>query len=632
MQFIHKIKDFFKMYFFKEKEESKEIIIEEPLKVELEEPKEDMLFSIQPYDIIRAKRYKNETQKLLIREGHQEGPYIVLDKCDEGLVCSKGTSVDQSNRLNYYFKIRNIKYKLFKETYFKCCDFEIIDDYSFIEKIDELKKEDIESLLRLLKRNRKNYYYNKKGECKKINIPFQVGDIINNIKNYLIIDIKDKKLFCIEIKTTKSYLKNNFEYSDYNYLDYSNIVIFDTNDELEYINTIDNNLLNNILKKQKEYIENKKNQTIAQRGSVIRKENQYYYIYGEEGKDWLVMEIFNIEDLSREKIIINNKIFFTDYVSLKINKKDSFEICFTANNQEIDNIKMQRKSYNKRIKKDIIKDFKIGNIIESRFIKDKRAIIIGICFNSYRCLTIKKLEKAVYQTIYIKKEDAILSENSSLKGIIWLDCNQQFDLSKLNENYLDKIIEAQKKYILQKKELEITHLAVESNIEKENEKQCRRGTAVLKNDKCYYIYGEEGSDWLVFEILKSNINDIKLDKIIIDNNNFFTNYDSIKINQKEEFKIIAFATDEEMEKIKKSKKSYSKNEKQKTFSQNKKTKNQIEINDEKYIIKERIGDLICCVSIYDINKSTARCKYFNVKDIMSFNEEKGEEKQKKLVI
>lgn len=629
MKFIENIINFFRKIFIKEQNKNIEDVVEDQIKEDLEAMEEDLLSKIQEYNIIIAKRYKDETEKLLIPEGHREGPYIVVDRCDEGLICSKGTSVDQSERLDLYIKLDNLKYNLFKETYFKCADFEIINNYSFIGKIDELKKEDIEKLLKLIKKIGKDYFRNGEHQYEKLILPFQVGDIINNVNNYLVIDIKDEKLYCIKIKKSTYYLKNNFEYKDHIYLDYSNIFIFDMSDEIECINTIDNKLLNGILKKQKEYLEKEKNQTIAQRGSVIKKENQYYYIYGEEGQDWLVMEIFTNMNSCNGKILLGDTIYYTSYNDIKINKKDSFVVCFMANKYEIDKIKSQRKSYNKQLKNNQRKDFKIGNIIECKRIKNKKFIIIGVCPNSYKCLSIKKLEKAEYQEIYIKKEEAVLSENDSLKGIIWLDCNPKFDLSKIgNEKYLDKIIETQEKYI-RKTELQKLCLVEEPNPETNNDKKYERGMVILKNDEYYYIYGVEGIDLQTFKLHQYSICGSKLDKIIIGGNIFYTNYSTIKINSKEEFKIVRIANEIEIDKIKKKKKSYSKTQKQEIFSQKPKSRNEIEINGEKYIIKERIGILIGCVSIYDLSKANQKKKYFDVNEVMPNIEENN--KQKKLV-
>lgn len=637
MKFIENIINFFKKLFIKEQNKNIEIVTEQEkqeqideLQEELNEKEDNSLFSdIQVYDIIWAKRYNNETQKCLIPEGHREGPYIVLGISVDGLVCSKGTSVDKGEYLYAYLNLDNIKYNLFKETYFKCFEFEIINNYSFIEKLDELKKDDIQLLLKLIKKNGEDYYCNSEHQYEKLILPFQVGDIINNINNFLIIDIKDNKLFCIRIKKSTDYLKNNFEYKDHIYLDYSNIIVFDMYDEIECINTIDNKLLNVILKKQKEHLENKKNQTIAQRGSVIKKDNQYYYIYGEEGQDWLVMEVFETNELFQEKIIINNKTFYTNYLSLKINKKDGFDVCFMASKYDIDKIKSLRKNNNKQLKNNQKKDFKIGNLIECKRMKNKKFIIIDVCPNSYKCLSIKKLEKAEYQEIYIKKADAILSENDSLKGIVWLDCNPKFDLSKIgNEKYLDKIIKTQEKYI-RNQELKKLCLADDPNPEINNDKKYERGMVILKNDEYYYIYGVEGIDLQAFKLYQYSISGSRLDKIIIGGNIFYTNYSTIKINSKEEFKIVRVANEIEIDKIKKKKKSYSKTQKQEIFSQKPKSRNEIEIKGEKYIIKERIGNLIACVSIYDLSKADQKKKYFDVNEIMPNIEENN--KQKKLV-
>ncbi|MBE6139782.1 MAG: hypothetical protein E7174_04745 [Firmicutes bacterium] len=339
---------------------------------------DSLLDQIDVGDIIWAKRYETKEEKKLIPEGHLEGPSIVLDKCDKGLVCSPGTSVYHENEISKYFELDNLDYRLMKKTFFRLSDLRIIDNKTFIKKLDRLKEEDMKSLLRQLKISRNNYY-KIDGEKHKIFVELDVGDIINKVFNYLIIDIVDNKFLCIPIKQTNTDLKYNLKFDYFRNLDYSKVTLIDNNEDIKYLNSASSNSLLFVLKKQKEYVEHSKNQKITQRGSVINKDNKYYYVYGEEGPDWLVFEISKLKSQKLDVIIINNKKFYTDYKNKTINKEENFNTLSLATSSEIDEIKEKRKEYIKS-HKDIKINEAISKIDKVETIKleyNKKVIING---------------------------------------------------------------------------------------------------------------------------------------------------------------------------------------------------------------------------------------------------------------
>ena len=67
-------------------------------------------------DIIWAKRYHTEEEKLEILEGHREGPFLVIKKISKGLICSYGTS-KLHNYNNCIIIESNECDNLYKETY-----------------------------------------------------------------------------------------------------------------------------------------------------------------------------------------------------------------------------------------------------------------------------------------------------------------------------------------------------------------------------------------------------------------------------------------------------------------------------------------------------------------------------------
>ena len=205
-------------------------------------------------DIIWAKRYNNNKEKKNIRKGHLEGPFIVLKKENNNLICSYGSGVIPKNRYrDKYFLLKNDFYKLPKDTFFRVYTINTINEFSLIEIIDSLIENDKNDLFKRIKYQRIEF----KDECGKIselNLPLQPGDIITyNNFNFIVIDIKNNKLLLlplfIEIDKTiriKDELLNN--------LDCSNLFAMDYNEDFKYLNTLSNDQYLKILKKYKLYI------------------------------------------------------------------------------------------------------------------------------------------------------------------------------------------------------------------------------------------------------------------------------------------------------------------------------------------------------------------------------------------
>lgn len=586
MKFIKKFFEFIKNLFIKDKSIGKN------KKVEINKENEKLkqiLSEIEVGDIIWAKRYNNTKEKMKIPKSHREGPFVVITKTDEGLICSKGSSVYNEANFNNYYKLDSKLYNLFKTTYFKTKNLRIINEKTFIKKTDKLLKEDEENLFKQIKKEGTNNYIIN-NQRKFFELPFYIGDIINYNKiNYIITDIKDNKLGCVPINQLNYIL--NFE--NFKKLDYSKIIYLDNNEAKKYISTVDIDVLSYVLKKQKEYLDNIKNQKVTQRGSIILKNNKYYYVYGEESQEWLIFEIKedNICDFS--EIILNNKKYYTKYKDTRINKQDEFETLFLVTENEKDYMQARRRSY-KKTRGNII--FNVGNIIENN--KDQRFIVIGIASNSYTCLSIDDLKKGIYKKITLLKSEVEPTEDKTINGIKWLEKNIEFSLKHITkEGIIENIVEYQKSYLNKL----------------ENKNILNRGSVFFKDEKNYYIYGEEGQDWLVFEISQKYIPDY--DEIIINNTIFYTEYNSSKINKKEQLFSDCFANEKEIDTIKMKKKSFSKT-KNNSLKYKKipigtviKTKTKPE---EQFVVVGQYSNLVNCVNINDLNSKTY---YFNINSI-----------------
>ena len=119
---------------------------------------EDLYSQIQVGDIIRAKRYRNESEKDLILEGHREVPYIVLDKKDGELICTQGTGVvSYWDDYDTYFYLNLKGYNLIKNPFFKLFRVDFVSNDQIIKVIDRLKEKDKQKLFRQIKLFDKSY-------------------------------------------------------------------------------------------------------------------------------------------------------------------------------------------------------------------------------------------------------------------------------------------------------------------------------------------------------------------------------------------------------------------------------------------------------------------------------------------
>ncbi len=311
--------------------------IKKLFKLEPKEENKPNIKTLKVGDIIWAKRYANEEEKNLIEKGHQMGPFIVLKTMDENVLCSfgKGTA-PKDEYSNIYVNINDSN--LYKKTYFRLNDFVLIDDSTFIRKVGSITDSELNRLFSKIK------YLNKSSIVNDLNFPLQVGDIID-YKNiyYIILDIEDNNIFCLPIK--KRYNKDSV--SSFKNANFSSIIKLNTFSDIHYVDTISEGILINLLRGQNQYLKNLNNKTIAQRGSVVKYDDKYYYIYGENGSDWLLFKIYKDKENDYDKIVINNNVFYTIYEDEVINKKSIASALMLAYDEQIENIKQKRKTYKK---------------------------------------------------------------------------------------------------------------------------------------------------------------------------------------------------------------------------------------------------------------------------------------------
>lgn len=403
--------------------------------------------SIQTKDIIWAKRYSNENEKNNILEGHQEGPFLVLGKCEKGLICSHGTgTMPLSHYSHKYIELSNAEYsKICKDTYFRTVEFELINEDRFIKPWDVINDKDYNAFILKAKRERTTIY-KKDYERYYIDLILQPSDLIAyNFKSYLVLNVLENQILCVPF----NFKNPNVNKEQLDKIDFSKMIYLDKNIDYKYISVLNEKLFYGVLIKQNKYLENLKNQSITQRGSVINKDNLIYYIYGEIGNLW---QTFNITDENcnnhTNSISICQKCYYTNYENINIDKKASFETIGLASEEEIEMIKNKKKSYkkvnNKNEAKIKPKKFQEGDIIYNKnYDKNERFIVINRYNTIYNCISINNIINGIYEFIDFQGCDIYKSPNKSTEGIIWLDDNPFFDLRNIGDEIYNIVITQQ---------------------------------------------------------------------------------------------------------------------------------------------------------------------------------------------
>ena len=257
-------------------------------------------------DIIWAKRYDDEIEMLNIPEKHREGPYIVIGREEDKLICVYGTSTFPRNFISMIntFQLTDLDYGFVKDTFINLGKRSYISQDRFIKKMGCLNERD------------KKYFYKKIDVLKKYglhnnievdytNILLEPGDIIK--RNYIIIGIDEEYYYCI-----KMYLRNNDDFyinvsgREYS-LDFFHIKKINKDDISGRDDFVDNITLKKVLAMLKYKIEQNNRRFHVCRGSLIRLKGILYYVYGEIGNEWMIFSLTSKVGISFSKIMINKK-------------------------------------------------------------------------------------------------------------------------------------------------------------------------------------------------------------------------------------------------------------------------------------------------------------------------------------
>lgn len=340
--------------------------------------------------IVVSNRYFNEVEKNNIEEGHRNGPFIVYENTGSKLFCCYGTGTIPPNDVNesVYMKFNKSEYTLSKNTYFSLLHIFEIDYSDVIKIVNELNEKDKNILLKKINILKIHKRF-KKYVPKVPRVRADVGDIISeNFNPYLIIDIKDDNYICIPLIYYHKSDNSNVIKLDGSYylLNFNSITKIKKDSKTFIINTLNNDKLLSILKKYKEYNNNKENKNHIQRGSVLRKDDKYFYVYGENGNKWLIFSISKVPLSDSNQFRINNKYYhskFNEFFEIEKNNYE-YEIVDLALNKEMDEINIIRKKIKIDKKREVknqdkikvYKDFVPGDVIKTKTLSDDEYIVI----------------------------------------------------------------------------------------------------------------------------------------------------------------------------------------------------------------------------------------------------------------
>ncbi len=335
-----------------------------------------------PYGtIIWAKRYKNAQEKEFINVGHTEGPFVVVGRTTKGLYCLYATSKQQiSENSSIRLRMENYSGYLKKDTYIKMGSPCLIRKKMFVEIFGKLNNDDLRKLDKIIRINKNQKAFNINFEENVL--PLEAGDIVVlNGKRFLILDdIKGYTLLPIfSQKNTSKIEVNGVEY----YYDSNDAFSIENIDNAKLVDFIDSYELDKIKAKRKSYLKYLNEKDKINRGSLLQREESFYYVYGENGAVWLAFEVSITADDQLAKITIKDKDYFSDFSdNIEISKKDeNYTVVDLALPTEIEEIKKQKKSYLKSntSKKPKEKRYGIdtGDIVTSR-LKDNSTYIVVV--------------------------------------------------------------------------------------------------------------------------------------------------------------------------------------------------------------------------------------------------------------
>lgn len=185
---------------------------------------------------------------------------------------------------------------------------------------------------------------------------------------------EDNKLLAIKVSTT---IPSDYKFASVTrtyYIHFNEIIVVEEVNDLVARDFVTSDIFTNILFLLKKYLEREKSKKNIQRGSLVKYEDKFLYIYSIESDTYLGYRLHKLSNNEKFPIVIESEQYSADFDdTYRLNKDDIFEVITLASEKEADNNKITKKSYSKskgKIKKP--KELVMSNIKVGTLVSDKR--------------------------------------------------------------------------------------------------------------------------------------------------------------------------------------------------------------------------------------------------------------------
>lgn len=263
------------------------------------------IFNILSFgSLILAKR---ATDTRDIEEGHKNGPFLVLGRKDEYLICLYATSKENKESL---IRISKNNYNLHKDTYITSYVKYISINEFLSPIIYYLNEKDNKNLI-------KSLYINGLDKYLYIDEPkLEIGDIIQLKQQHLIIGETDDSYKTIKVK----YDKFNMIYT----FDYKHKILLSKNFKYKRVAFLSEEEINKCIEESKNNYNSKKHkktdkkipekiETPLKVGNLIIYKNLLYYLYYELGDKKLSFSVNKNQTPTSQKIIIGGDEYYANF-------------------------------------------------------------------------------------------------------------------------------------------------------------------------------------------------------------------------------------------------------------------------------------------------------------------------------
>ena len=265
--------------------------------------KEVIFNSLSFGNLILAKRLPN-TQE--IAKGHRNGPFLVLGRKDDKLVCLYATSKENKETL---MKISKSNYNLHKDTYITSC-VRLISIDEFLSSIYYLNEKEKKNLIKFLYINGlKNYSF--------IDEPnLEIGDVIQLKHQHLIIGENNDSY--ITIKVDYDVLSGSYTF------DYKHKNTIPKNLKYKRVAFLSEEEINNCIAESKKNYNSKKHgkldkkvpekfETPLKVGNLIIYKSLLYYLYYELGDKKLSFSVSKNQTPISQEITIGGNVYYANF-------------------------------------------------------------------------------------------------------------------------------------------------------------------------------------------------------------------------------------------------------------------------------------------------------------------------------